>query len=84
MATGSVSVVTIDIAKASSGISEPIFVAVATELGGPTTVSDWAHYVSTEIEAALTAATFTNPADGSTGNALTVLDKSRLRAFVSK
>ena len=81
---GSVSVVTIDIAKASSGISELIFVAVAAGLGSPTTVSDWAHFLSTEIEAALTAARFTNPADGSTGNILTVLDKSRLRALVAK
>ena len=83
MAVSSVSDITIEEAKAVSGVSDLVLAAVTAELGGPTAASDWAHFLSSEIETALTATKYT-AADGTTDTVLTTLDKSRTRAFVAK
>ena len=83
MAVSSVSDMTIAEAKTVSGVADDVLDAVAVELGGPTSTSDWTHFLSSEVEAALTSTTYTT-ASGTAGTAFSTLDKSRVRAFVAK
>ncbi len=79
MAVSSVSNMTIAEARAASGVADIVYDAVALELGGPTSTSDWTHFRSSEVETALTDTKYT-AADGTAGTVLTTLDKSRVRA----
>ena len=48
---------------------------MSAELGSPTSVSDWAHFLNTEVEYALAAAKY-SASDGTPDTKLTILDAS--------
>ena len=64
-------------------MSDLVLAAVTAELRGPTSTSDWAHFLAAEIEVTHVSAKYT-AADGTVDTTLTALDKSRTRAFIAK